>query len=145
MLEFMIDAPKPSSSSPLTALTAGRNPLRVSVVLWHLSWSALALIGLAGMLFLTTTTFVVAAMVAGAIPGLCGIFLLSRDTLRRRQILLWVWSLCSLIAVGLTGGVAGPLAVWVAAPLAAAVAFNQRVLISLGASLSFMCLLIATF
>ncbi|WKL57873.1 ATP-binding protein [Asticcacaulis sp. ZE23SCel15] len=145
MLKFMIDAPKPSSSSPLTGLTVARNPLRVSVVLWHLGWSTLALMGLAGMLFLTTTSFVVGAMVAGAIPGLCGIFLLSNDSLRRRQILLWIWSLCSLIAVGLTGGVAGPLAVWVAAPLAAAVAFNQRVLISLGASLSFMCLLIATF
>nr|WP_303649594.1 HAMP domain-containing sensor histidine kinase [Asticcacaulis machinosus] len=139
----MPDVSKPAP--PVTAAASGRGGLRMSVVLWHLSWSALALMGLAGMLFLPATSFVVGAMVAGAIPGLCSIFLLSHDSIRRRQVLLWIWSLCSLIAVGLTGGVAGPLAVWMVAPLAAAVALNQRVLISLGASLSFMCLLIATF
>ncbi|MDV6331877.1 HAMP domain-containing sensor histidine kinase [Asticcacaulis sp. 201] len=115
----------------------GVRSLRLSVMVWHLCWASFTLAGLLGLIFLSASLFVLSAMVAITVPGAACVLLLSRDSAATRQLLMWVWGLCALIAVGLTGGISGPLAAWCALPLLAAVVLNQRVLISLGATLSF--------
>ena len=110
--------------------------LRPGVLLWHLAWPAVILAGLVALLLLPAGPFTIAAMVAIALPGPAAVFLLNRDSLVMRRLLVAVWAGCALAAVSLTGGIAGPLAPWLAMPLVAAVALNQRVLISLGATLA---------
>ncbi|MBX7248650.1 MAG: HAMP domain-containing histidine kinase [Caulobacteraceae bacterium] len=50
------------------------------------------------------------------------------------------WALGTGLAAGLTGGTAGPLALWCAAPLAAALTLDNRKLVSGGAALSLVLL-----
>ncbi len=122
-----------SDDSGAAGLAAG-----MRVIAWHLAWSACLLLGLLGLLFLPASLFVVGAVVCMTVPGLCATALLASDTPLMRRILVWAWTLFSLLAVSLTGGIAGPLAVYVAMPLTAALVLNQRRLISLGAALSLM-------
>jgi len=119
-------------------LTAG-----LRVIVWHLGWATCQLAGVLGLLFLPSSPFVLLALLAMAIPGFAAVALVFRDTPALRQGLVWLWAVFAAIAVTLTGGVAGPLAVWVAMPLSAAVVLNQRRLITLGATLSLMNALIA--
>ncbi|ESQ79660.1 integral membrane sensor signal transduction histidine kinase [Asticcacaulis sp. YBE204] len=123
-----------SRTSPLAATPRGR--VRLGVIVWHLGWSAVTLAALLGLLLLPASPKVLGALVVAALPGVSAIFLLTRDSHRARQILVWIWGVACLIAIGLTGGIFGPLAAWAAAPMAAAVALNQRRLILLGATLS---------
>jgi cell cycle sensor histidine kinase DivJ len=116
---------------------------RFGVVAWHLIWAAVLVLSLIGLLFATASLLGVLAVVAMAVPGVCSIWLLSRDEDRFRQGLVWLWSVMALIAVGITGGINGPLATWVAMPMVAAIVLNRRALISLGAALSFMAALSA--
>ena len=118
--------------------------LRFGVIVWHLGWSAFMLTSLLALLFMPASGFVIAALVAITVPGACAVILLQQDTSVLRKSLVWVWGICALLAVGLTGGIAGPLAAFIGLPLVAAVALNQRVLISLGATISFMLALFAT-
>ncbi len=97
----------------------------------------------AGLLFLPVSLFGLIALLVAGIPGVSSVLLLSKNNRWIRPVLVWIWGGCALVAVGLTGGIAGPLAAWVVMPLAAAVALNQRRLISLGAALSFTIGLIA--
>ncbi len=114
-----------------------------AVIAWHLGWSGCLLLGLVGLLFLPASLFVLAAVVVMTFPGIGAIALLNRDTPLTRRVLLWGWTLASLTAVAITGGIAGPLAIWVAMPMAAAIVLNQRSLISLGVALSLMAGLFA--
>jgi len=111
--------------------------LRLSVVVWHLCWAGYTLFGLMGLLLLPASPLVIAALVAITVPGAACVILLSRDSQFMRQALMWVWAVSALLAVALTGGISGPLAVWCILPLLAAVVLNQRTLITLGASLAF--------
>ncbi len=120
-----------------SGLTAG-----LRVIAWHLGWAGCQLLGLLGMLFLPAGPFVLMALLAMAIPGFAAIALVFRDGSSQRQSLVWLWSVSAALAVTLTGGISGPLAVWVATPMAAAVVLNQRRLITLGATLSIMNALI---
>lgn len=122
--------------TPAGALATPRGRVRMGVILWHLGWSGVSLAALIALLFLPASAPVLGALAAAALPGVCAVVLLSKDDFRVRQMLLGVWTLSSLIALGLTGGIVGPLAPWAAAPMAAAVALNQRRLILLGATLS---------
>jgi cell cycle sensor histidine kinase DivJ len=122
--------------SPTGAMATPRSRVRLGVIAWHLGWSAVSLASMIYLIFLPASVNVLAALAAAALPGVCSVFLLSRDDFRTRQMLVWVWALACLAALGLSGGVLGPLAPWVAAPMAAAVALNQRRLILLGAALS---------
>ena len=124
--------------TPITAEGAPGLPgLRLSVVIWHLCWAGYTLFGLMGLLLLPASPLVIAALVMITIPGAACVILLSRDSQFMRQALMWVWAIGALFAVGLTGGISGPLAVWCTLPLLAAVVLNQRTLITLGASLAF--------
>lgn len=111
--------------------------LRLSVMVWHLCWAGYCLSGLLGLLLLPASPFVIAALVTITVPGAACVILLSRDSRFMRLALMWLWAAAALMAVGLTGGIAGPLAVWCALPLLAAVVLNQRTLVTLGASLAF--------
>ncbi|MFT3997013.1 MAG: HAMP domain-containing sensor histidine kinase [Asticcacaulis sp.] len=117
-------------------MTTPRGRVRLGVILWHLGWSGVSLAAMISLLFLPASLRVLGALVAAALPGVCAVFLLSKDDFRTRQTLVWVWGAACLVALGLTGGILGPLAPWAAAPMAAAVALNQRRLILLGATLS---------
>jgi len=119
--------------------------LRLGVVVWHFGWSAVNLLGMLGLLLLSASLPAVAALIVMAIPGAACILLLTRDTNAMRFGLIWTWAVCSALAVSLTGGVSGPLAVWVAMPLVAAVVLNQRTLISLGTALAFVAALLSGF
>ena len=125
---------------------AGEQPsrgLKLSVLVWHLAWAAFTLAGLLGLLFLPISLLPGAALVAMTVPGASAIVLLSRDDALARQGMVWLWSFCVLIAVSLTGGIAGPGSFWIIMPLVAGIVLNQRVLITLGATLSFVVCLLA--
>ena len=118
--------------------------LRLSVIVWHLGWAAVMLLGLVGLLlFVPASPFVAGAFVAMTVPGASAVMLLSRDSAFWRQGLIWIWSLCAILATSMTGGIAGPAAIWIMTPLVAAVVLNQRRLISLGATLALVASLIA--
>jgi cell cycle sensor histidine kinase DivJ len=122
--------------------TAAPEPVRGDAVLraalvQHLAWSGvtllvLSVLALRGGVALTT----VFALLLGALPGLAAQLLRLRDEPILRHGLLGLWALCSVLAVGMTGGAAGPLAAWCAAPLAAAAMFDRPRMISGGAALS---------
>ncbi len=118
--------------------------LRFSVFVWHLSWSALMLAGLAAMTVVQAPIPILVAIAAMSVPGVSAVMLLSEDRPVFRQGLIWLWALCAVIAVRLTGGINGPCVIWVVMPLVAAVAMNQRLLISLGATLAFVAALLTT-
>jgi len=135
---------------PLKAFLSSRVPAgaagdRLLPVAWHLGWAAVALLALIGFLLLPASLLILVALVAIAVPGALAVILLSRDEWPMRQVLLWVWSASAAVAVTLTGGIAGPAAVWCALPTLAAVVLNQRRLISLGAAQSVGVALLATF
>jgi two-component system, cell cycle sensor histidine kinase DivJ len=126
-------------TSPLErSLSDVQGHVRLGVMAWHLGWSISILLAVTGLLFLPASAYVLVALIAGGIPGVCIIALLIKDSLRSRQLLIWAWGIGCLVAVTLTGGISGPLSAWVIVPLAAAVTLNQRRLISLGVSLSLM-------
>ncbi|WP_246050799.1 sensor histidine kinase [Asticcacaulis tiandongensis] len=120
-----------------------RTGVRLGVLVWHFIWTGVMLCAFAGLLFLPVSLFGLIALLVAGIPGVSSVLLLSKNNRWIRPVLVWIWGGCALVAVGLTGGIAGPLAAWVVMPLAAAVALNQRRLISLGAALSFTIGLIA--
>ncbi len=109
---------------------------------WHLVWGgvvlaamaflALAFGGLPGPVWL--------ALLAGAAPGVLGQLLRYRDDETLRMLALGGWTLGCGLAIGLTGGISGPLALWCAAPLAAAFALDRRKQVSGGAALSLVLL-----
>ncbi len=118
---------------------------RLLPVFWHLGWSAFALVALIWLLLLPASGLILGALVAAAVPGALAVLLLSRNDGTMRIGLLWTWSLCTAIAVSLTGGVVGPLAAWSLMPAVAAIVLNERRLISLGAAQSLGVALLATF
>ena len=120
----------------VTPRVGGLAALRLSGIVWHFAWALAILGGLIGLLFLPASPFAAAAMVVMTVPGAAAALLLLRDDAVMRRLLLAVWTLAALAAVFLTGGISGPMSAWVAMPLAAAVALNQRALISLGATLA---------
>ena len=137
---------------PLKAYFQDANPaggqpvrgLKLSVLVWHLGWAAFTLAGLLGLLFLPVSLLPGAALVAMTVPGGCAVMLLSRDDAVTRQGMVWLWSACALIAVSLTGGISGPGSFWIIMPLVAGIVLNQRALITLGATLSFVVCLLVT-
>ena len=118
--------------------------LRLSVIVWHVGWAAVMLLGLIGLLlFVPASPFVVTAFIVMILPGGGALVLLMRDSAVWRQSLVWVWALCAVVATCLTGGLVGPAAIWAMTPVVAAVVLNQRRLISLGATLALGVSLIA--
>ena len=112
---------------------------------WHVVW-AVAVAAVAGGLFLGERLApgpVLAALGAGAAAALIGAGL-SMVGGAGRWIAIVVWALAAAAAAQLTGGVAGPLAAWCLAPLAAATAFRQPNLLAFGSAASVAAAAIAT-
>ncbi|MFZ5718991.1 MAG: sensor histidine kinase [Pseudomonadota bacterium] len=104
-------------------------------VLWHAGWAvavagAMGLLSLAGQLAAGPELLALGAVGFAALLGA----LFSYLGLRARVAAVIAWALAAGAAVHLTGGVAGPLAAWCLAPAAAATAFRDRDLLSLGAA-----------
>jgi cell cycle sensor histidine kinase DivJ len=103
---------------------------------WHAGW-AFALIVFAGILMLTARGAgpqVWLALAAGMAPPTAAFALNAGDNAGRRLVLLAFWGVMSALACGLTGGVAGPLAVWCVAPLAAAAVLGGAMPLAQGAA-----------
>jgi cell cycle sensor histidine kinase DivJ len=124
---------------------AAPDPSRDRALLQGLVWSATVLVALVLLIWLDPelSAWSIAALVVGAAPGLVAPVLRFRDSERNRTIVIGVWALCGALAAGVTGGVAGPLGAWSAAPLAAALAFDRRKLMSGGAALSLVAFALA--
>jgi cell cycle sensor histidine kinase DivJ len=103
--------------------------------LWHAGW-AVAIAAVTGFLAaggrlaegpeLAALASVGAAALLGAV--------LSQAGSVGRTVAVLTWAIAGTGASHLTGGIAGPLAVWCLAPAAAAAAFHRRELLALGAA-----------
>jgi len=79
---------------------------------------------------------ILAALGCGVVPGLVGVLI--RPQAGHGALLLVTWAIAAAFAMAMTGGVSGPLAVWAATPLIAAMALGA--LWRDGAMLSFASL-----
>jgi cell cycle sensor histidine kinase DivJ len=75
------------------------------------------------------------ALAVAGLPALAGLLLARRDDEGARDALIGLWGLSIGAAVVLGGGLAGPLAVWLLAPLAAAVVLGGRRTLAMAAAL----------
>jgi cell cycle sensor histidine kinase DivJ len=91
---------------------------------WQAGW-ALAVVAVAalGLSFGVASAGLTAALAAGAAPGVLGAMWRPADRGPRGAILC-VWGVGVALAVLLTGGLGGPLAPWLAAPILAALALG---------------------
>jgi cell cycle sensor histidine kinase DivJ len=114
----------------------------IQVVSWHAVWAGV--IVLAGIVLVLTghvgATATELALLFAALPALAGFLLVLEDDVRRRTVLLGFWAVCGAISGLLTGGVAGPLAVWSLAPIAVAAAMGRGDLLAKAAAFSLAAL-----
>jgi len=105
-------------------------------LVWHLAWAAVVGLAAAGLLGrgLIAPGPELAALAASAAAALVGAGLAAARSEAARGVAIVVWALAAAVASQLTGGVVGPLAPWVLAPLAAAAAFRRPNLLPLGAA-----------
>ena len=124
-----IDSPLPA---PETAAA-----LR-EVVGWHLAWALADVLAAIALFFAAPGSpwMVWGALLAGLTPAALAILLVRRDSPAGRLALVACWAFAAVVAGGLTGGVAGPLAVWCVAPLAVAAVLGGGRPLAVGASLS---------
>jgi cell cycle sensor histidine kinase DivJ len=141
-------------SGPLSPLAPRRRNLRPGphgrdrrfAVVWHLAWAGTVAIAaglLVGVGGLASGVELDALVIAGA-AALVGA-VLSRDggdSARGAAVLFW--TLAATATCLMTGGIAGPLAVWCLAPLAVATAFRRADGLALGAAASVAAAAIAT-
>ena len=104
---------------------------------WHATWLALLALG-AGILLLTMDLPAPAlvALALGAMPALAGLLLARARHAAAHALILFNWGAVGVLAALLTGGAAGPMAVWMLAPLAAAAAMARTDRLALGAAVS---------
>ena len=137
--------PTPETGPLTTAALGPRDDARATALLQSLVWSAVVIAALGLLIWLVPelSGAGLAALLIGAAPGLLTQLLRIRDGARARMLVLGFWTLGAALAAGLTGGLAGPLGPWCAAPLAAALAFDRRKLVSGGAALSLVAFALA--
>ena len=106
-----------------------------AVVAWHLGWTlaSLLLIPAAHWLSPALQGTVLAGLIGMVLPGLAGLWLARSDSLGDRALVLGVWSLASVAASALSGGLTGSLSAFVFAPLVAGLLLGGRVLSLTGA------------
>ena len=103
---------------------------------WHLAW-AVVVAAAAGAIALGTAVHSAAALAAlGAVgaAGVIGAFLAEVAGETGAVVAILAWAVAGADAALLTGGIAGPLAAWCLAPLAAGAAFRRPKLLALGAA-----------
>lgn len=105
---------------------------------WNAAWlGALALSS--GILLVASIPVTGAALMAlliMAVAPVVGLVTIRWQVSWAEPLLLWVWGLCATVAVLLTGGVPGSVAVWLLAPLAAASAMSRPARLALGVAVS---------
>ena len=122
-----IDIPVTSSNPPArptARAVSGPIVRNRPATLWHGAW-ALGIVGGAGLMLIVLGAApirILAALGCGAAPGLLGFLL--RPQMGHGAALLATWAVAAAFAMAMTGGVSGPLAVWAAAPLVAAMALG---------------------
>lgn len=116
-----------------------------AVRLWSGGWLAAIVATAAGLgvAYPDQLWPVIPALLAAAVPAAANLMPGVVDTERRRGLMLVLWGVMGGMACGLTGGVAGPLAVWCLAPVAAASAFGGGRHLAEGAALSFIVATVA--
>ncbi len=105
---------------------------------WHLAWAGG--VSLTGFVLMAAGRFASGAELAplalAAAAGFAGAAL-CRAGARAQTAAVLLWTVAATSAALMTGGAAGPLAVWCLAPLAAAAAFRKPDLLPLGAAGAF--------
>ena len=116
-----------------------------AIRLWSGGWLAATVTAAAGLgvAYPDQLWPVLPALIAAAVPAAAGLAPGFIDTESRRGLMLVLWGLMGGVACVLTGGVAGPLAVWCLAPVAAAAAFGGGRRLAEGAALSFIAATVA--
>ncbi|MDP3403773.1 MAG: HAMP domain-containing sensor histidine kinase [Brevundimonas sp.] len=111
--------------SPETTAASRETDGLPALAAWHAAWAASAGVFALGALWLAglqgPAVFGVLAMVT---PGLAGLCLLWRDGPAERSLVLGVWTLATLAATILSGGLAGPLAGFAVMPFVAGLALG---------------------
>ncbi|MHB8530438.1 MAG: sensor histidine kinase, partial [Caulobacteraceae bacterium] len=106
-----------TSRKPPSPAIRSRGPFALG---WHVAWTMM--VGVAAFAFTPGPAGGIPigyALAAAATPGAAGL-ILGRGARAAHTGLLVLWTLGTGLAVALSGGLAGPLAVWILAPLAAA-------------------------
>ncbi len=131
-----MDIAAPPPHTPASAATVGRG----EAVLWHQVWLVVVLlaavvlaVAVPGMTWASA-----GALGVGALPAAAGLLLRWRDTPETRTRLVVLWAIGGAAACMLCGGVAGPLAVWCLAPIAAATTLGTGRLVAEAAAVSLM-------
>jgi two-component system, cell cycle sensor histidine kinase DivJ len=121
-----------------TASSTGGATPRAELLRWNAGWFLGMALGGAALLLGTRYVphAVLRALGVAMIPAAGAALLAWRDSPLGRDALLAAWALAGAIACGMTGGVAGPLGVWLAAPMMAAIVLGGPRRLALGAALS---------
>lgn len=103
---------------------------------WHLAWGlgVAALLAAAGGGVLPAGAFVQAGLAFALLPALVGQALWRQPEGSMHLALTGAWLASTVLAIGLSGGVTGPLAVWSIAPLIAGLVFGGSRERALGAA-----------
>jgi len=113
-----------------------RTAERRFAVLWHLAWAGAVIVAGAALFGRGTLSAGIefAALGVAAAAALFGALLSGAGSDGASGVAIVLWGLAGAVACQMTGGVAGPLAVWCLAPLAATAAFRKARLLPLGAA-----------
>jgi cell cycle sensor histidine kinase DivJ len=109
-----------------------------SLVWWHAGWLALLALGTALILILpiNMTGTALAALAVGACPAGAGLLLARSRNETAKIFILINWGVAGVLAACLTGGLAGPMAIWLLTPLAAGAAMARPDRLALAAAIS---------
>jgi signal transduction histidine kinase len=126
--------------SPASTAADPREVLR-----WHAAWAlGLFVAGLALAIGARQNLWTFGPALGLGMAPLIGAWLLEeRDSPRGRDMLVVFWAIVTAAACGVSGGVSGPLAVWCAAPMAAAVMLGGSRRLALGAAASLLAVAVA--
>jgi cell cycle sensor histidine kinase DivJ len=106
---------------------------------WHGGWAGMVAMSGLALVFpkLNLSPLTLAALLVIITPSAAAALVLGlMDSARSRAGLLVLWSVCGGLAVILTGGLTGPLAVWCLVPLAAASILGREQMMHEAAALS---------
>lgn len=123
--------PTASASPPLAASARERR----SLAGWHAAWLAGAA-AIAGWSLSRggLDAAMQAALALTALPGLAGLWLARRDDLGARLAAMALWAVAAVAVSALTGGMTGPFAALVFAPMTAGVALGRKETAAAGAA-----------
>jgi cell cycle sensor histidine kinase DivJ len=130
--------------SPQPVLPPGASTPLTELLRWHIGWALAILLGAAALLLGSRYVphAVERALAVALIPAATALLLPWRDSVRSRDMLVLVWAGAAGVACAMTGGVAGPLGVWLAAPTMAGVVFGGTHRLALGAALSLFAVVV---